>query len=153
MRPLQSPGGSVPFLEIIMPKTSFLVVRPARMLLAVLSMAVISGCATSYPSGSASQEQRYVLNDDSAKPILDESVNGFLDQTPAGGVISVANSPWGDNVEIVADEPYLAASGRECRRLQVIGMSGEARRALVCKASSEEWVNQRVITQTAEGRL
>ncbi|MGO3699101.1 MULTISPECIES: DVU3141 family protein [Halomonas] len=136
-----------------MPKTSFLVVRPARMLLAVLSMAVISGCATSYPSGSASQQQRYVLNDDSAKPILDERVNGFLDQTPAGGVISVANSPWGDNVEIVADESYLAASGRECRRLQVIGMSGEARRALVCKASSEEWVNQRVITQTAEGRL
>lgn len=141
------------FLEITMPKTSiFLIARPARMLLAALGIVAITGCATNYPSGSASQQPRYVLNNDAAKPILDENINGFLSQAPAGGIVSAATSPWGDNIEIVADEPYMAASGRECRRLQIIAMGGEAQRALVCKVS-EDWVNQRVITQTAEGRL
>lgn len=135
-----------------MPNPPFLIARPARMLLAALGIVAISGCATNYPSGSASQQPRYALDNDAAKPILDESINGFLDQASAGGVISAAKSPWGDNVEIVADESYLAASGRECRHLQIIAMGGEARRALVCNAA-EGWVNQRVVTQTAEGRL
>lgn len=123
-----------------------------RCLLTALSFTVISGCATHYPSGSASQQPRYSLSNDGAKPIQDESINGFLDQSPTGGVVSAAKSPWGDNVEVITDESYLAASGRECRRLQIIGAGGDARRALVCKTDNG-WVNQRVVTQTAEGRL
>ncbi|MCB8889532.1 DVU3141 family protein [Vreelandella malpeensis] len=123
-----------------------------RLLLGALTLALISGCATSYPSGSASQSPRYALNNDSAKAIGDANINGFLEQSPAGGVTSAARSPWGDNVEIIADAPYLAASGRECRQLQIVAMGGDTRRGLVCKTDNG-WVNQRVVTQTVEGRF
>lgn len=57
------------------------IARPARMLLAALSVAVVSGCAT-YPSGNQQQVQ-YVLGNDTAKPLQDENLNGFLAQAPA----------------------------------------------------------------------
>ncbi|WP_447926377.1 DVU3141 family protein [Vreelandella sp. EE27] len=122
-----------------------------RLLLTAVSLALLSGCATRYPSGSESQLQ-YALDNDSAQTINNDTINGFLEQSPAGGVVSAANSPWGNNVEIVADQPYLAASGRECRRLQIIATQGENSRALACK-TPQGWVNQRVVTQTVEGRL
>lgn len=129
-------------------------VSPARMLLAALSVVAISGCATNYPSGSNQQEARYVLNNDAATLLENESLNNFLSQAPASGVLNVARSPWGDNVEIIADESYLAASGRECRKLRVVAAGGSADSALVC-ATPNGWVNQRVVTQagiqTVEG--
>lgn len=136
------------------PQRSFL--SPARMLLAALSVVVISGCATNYPSGSSQQEARYVLNTDAAKLLNDESLNSFLSEAPASGILNLARSPWGDNVEIVADESYLAASGRECRKLRVVAAGGgSARTALVCETPNG-WVNQRVVTQevtqAVEGR-
>ncbi|TVP44943.1 MAG: hypothetical protein EA345_14795 [Halomonas sp.] len=132
------------------PRRSF--VSPARMLLVALSVAVISGCATQYPSGSTQQEARYVLNNDSGKLLEDESLNNFLSQAPASGILNLARSPWGDNVEVVADESYLAASGRECRKLRVVAAGGDsARTALVCETPNG-WVNQRDITQAVEGR-
>jgi hypothetical protein len=138
-----------------MPKPQRSSVSPARMLLAALSVAVISGCATNYPSGSTQQEARYVLSNDAATLLEDENLNNFLSQAPASGVLNVARSPWGDNVEIVADQPYLAASGRKCRKLRVVGSGGSARSALVCETPNG-WVNQRVITETdtqaVEGR-
>lgn len=127
------------------------VVSPARMLLAALSLAVVSGCA-SYPSSSAQQEAQYVLNNDLATLLQDDNLNGFLTQAPAGAVINVSDSPWGNNVEIVADAAYLAASGRECRKLRVVAVdSNNARSALVCKTPNG-WVNQRVVAQTTQGR-
>lgn len=139
-----------------MPISQRSMVSPARMLLVTLSVAVISGCATNYPSGSTEQEARYVLNNDAATLLQDESLNSFLSQAPASGILNVARSPWGDNVEIVADEAYLAASGRECRKLRVVTAGGgSARNALVCETPNG-WVNQRVVTETTtqavEGR-
>lgn len=127
-----------------MSNTPFLIARPARMLLAALSVAVIAGCS-SYPKSNA-QEAQYVLNNDPATLLQDESLNDFLSKSPAGAVLNVARSPWGHNVEVVADAPYLAASGRECRKLRVVEMGSSARSALVCETPNG-WVNQRVVTQ------
>ncbi len=147
MRPYESLGGSVPFYwKIIMSNIPVSLARPARMLLAALSVAVVSGCAT-YPN-STQQQAQYVLNTDSAKLLVDDNLNGFLSQAPAGAVINVARSPWGDNVEIIADAPYLAASGRKCRQLRVVEAgSGAARTALTCETPNG-WVNQRVLNQS-----
>ncbi|MFU1520074.1 DVU3141 family protein [Vreelandella alkaliphila] len=129
-----------------MSNSPFSLTRPARMLLAALSVAVVSGCAT-YPN-STQQQAQYVLNTDSAKLLSDDNLNGFLSQAPAGAVMNLTRSPWGDNVEIVADAPYLAASGRECRQLQVVESgSGAARIALTCETPNG-WVNQRVLSQS-----
>lgn len=127
------------------------VVSPARVLLAALSMVVVSGCA-SYPNSSAQQEAQYVLNNDPATLLQNDNLNGFLTQAPAGAVLNVPKSPWGNNVEVVADDAYLAASGRECRKLTVVAVdANNARSALVCKTPNG-WVNQRVVTQTTQGR-
>ncbi|MBE0464425.1 DVU3141 family protein [Halomonas sp. AOP43-A1-21] len=128
-----------------MSNTSLSMARPARMLLVAFSVAVISGCAT-YPNGTQQQAQ-YVLNNDPAKLLNDDTLNGFLSQAPAGSVINLATSPWGNNVEVVADASYLAASGRECRKLRVVEAGSSARSALVCETPNG-WVNQRAITQT-----
>ncbi|AQU81861.1 MULTISPECIES: DVU3141 family protein [unclassified Halomonas] len=125
--------------------------RPARMLLAALSVAVVSGCATNYPSGSSQQTAQYVLTNDAATLLGDESLNRFLSQAPASGVHTMARSPWGDNVEIVAESAYLAASGRKCRQLRVIEATGSTRTALVCETPNG-WVNQRLVTQVVKGR-
>ncbi|WP_081193696.1 DVU3141 family protein [Halomonas sp. BC1] len=124
--------------------------RPARMLLAAVSVALVSGCATQYPSGSTQQAPQYVLNQDAASLLEDEALNRFLTQSPASGVHTAARTPWGDNVEIIAEAPYLAASGRKCRQLQVMEPGGSVRAALACETPNG-WAHQRLVTQ-AGGR-
>lgn len=131
--------------------TSILFARPARILLVALSAAVVGGCATQYPSGSTQQEPRYVLTNDAATHLEDEALNNFLSRAPVSGVLTVSRSPWGDNVEIIADAAYLAASGRKCRQLRVVEPGGSAQTALVCETPAG-WVNQRLVTQAAKGR-
>jgi len=135
-----------------MPLSHCSMVSPARMLLAALSLVMVSGCA-SYPSGAGHQEAQYVLSNDPATLLQDESLNDFLTKAPAGAVLNLPQSPWGDNVEIVADAAYLAASGRECRKLRVVEAGTSATgAALVCKTPNG-WVNQRVVAQqTSQGR-
>jgi hypothetical protein len=58
-----------------------------------IGVAVVSGCAT-YPSGNQQQVQ-YVLGNDTAKPLQDENLNGFLAQAPAGAVLNLVQSPLG----------------------------------------------------------
>ncbi|CAH1043959.1 DVU3141 family protein [Halomonas sp. TD01] len=120
--------------------------RPARMLLAALSVAVVSGCAT-YPN-STQQQAQYVLNTDSARLLGDDNLNGFLSQAPAGAVMNLVRSPWGDNVEIIAGAPYLAASGRACRQLRVTEAGGSAARTALTCETPNGWVNQRVLSQS-----
>lgn len=111
-----------------------------------LSVALLSGCAAQYPRGQAPTDG-YVLNQDSATPITNANLNGFLEQAPIGGAINLAESPWGQGVDVIADEIYLAASGRECRRLEVTGGEQTQQSALACRTESG-WVNQRVVTES-----
>ncbi|WP_350359580.1 DVU3141 family protein [Vreelandella sp. SM1641] len=137
-----------------MSNTPFSIARPARMLLAALSVVVVSGCA-SYPNSSTQQQAQYVLNNDPATLLEDVALNEFLSKAPAGSVLNLARSPWGDNVEIVADAPYLAASGRECRRLRIVDSAGAAAPSALTCETPDGWVNQRVFANmdsTMEGR-
>ena len=123
----------------------------ASMWLVAASVVLLSGCATQYPQGDASSAG-YVLNQDSAAPIQDTNLNGFLEQAPAGSVINLVDSPWGGGVDVAAGQPYMAASGRECRRLEIMGGQQPQREALVCRADNG-WVNQRVITESTSRTL
>lgn len=134
-----------------MSKRQSFYVLPARMWLLALGVAAVSGCATQYPTSTSEKDARYVLSSDAATPIENEQLDEFLSQSPPGGVLNVADSPWGEQVEIVSDARYLAASGRECRQLKVVGGNAETTQALVCK-SDKGWVDQRVVTQSEEGR-
>lgn len=126
--------------------------RPSgSLLLMAVGALLLSGCATQYPRGDAASAG-YVLNQDSARPIQDTNLNGFLEQAPAGSVINLAQSPWGAGVDVAAGQAYLAASGRQCRRLQVMGGQQPQRDALVCRAANG-WVDQRVITESTSRTL
>ncbi|MGM1053159.1 MAG: DVU3141 family protein [Pseudomonadota bacterium] len=117
--------------------------RSALGLLAMAGLA-LAGCASqggmsgSQPGGTVQGAQGHVL---------DENLNGFLAQAPAGAAISVAESPWGANVDVIADEPYFAASGRECRKLRVMSASGTVRQAVACEAASG-WHARRLVTDS-----
>ncbi|MBB3230151.1 DVU3141 family protein [Halomonas stenophila] len=117
--------------------------RPARCGLAVMGCSLLlSGCAAlggfpgSKPGG---------VVDGGQGQTLDENLSGFLAQAPVGAVITLAESPWGRDVEVMADEPYHAASGRECRKLQVISASDATRRVVACE-TEEGWESQRLVT-------
>lgn len=120
--------------------------RPGALgLIAVLGLA-LAGCAApgAQPGGVAHSTQG---------DALDENLNGFLAQAPAGAVISLAESPWGENVEVIADEGYFSASGRECRKLQIMSGSDSVRQAVACE-TSDGWESRRLVTEsTTAGRI
>lgn len=116
---------------------------------ALVAAALLAGCAQT-SLNSSTNEQGYVLSGDSAKPIQNDTLNGFLDQTPGNSAVTAAQSPWGNNVEVVAEARYFAASGRECRKLRIVTPSQQTRQALVCRGPNG-WSEQRLVTQTAEG--
>ncbi|SHM04229.1 DVU3141 family protein [Vreelandella subglaciescola] len=116
---------------------------------ALAAAVLLAGCAQA-PFNSPASEQGYVLSGDNAQPIQNVTLNGFLDQTPGNSAVTAATSPWGNNVEVVAEARYFAASGRECRKLRIVTASQQTRQALVCRGPNG-WVEQRLVTQTAKG--
>lgn len=115
--------------------------RPRLALVAVLSL-VLAGCAASggtatQPGGTVRGSQGTALGDD---------LSGFLARSPAGAVVNLADSPLGENIEVVAEAPYYAASGRECRRLQVEAADGPSRQVVACE-SAQGWETRRLVTE------
>lgn len=116
-----------------------------------LSVVVLLAGCTQLPFTSQNGEQGYVLSGDDAKPIQSDTLNGFLEQTPGNSAVTAASSPWGSNVEVTAESSYFSASGRKCRKLRIVTASQVKRQALVCRTGNG-WAEQRLVTQTAEGR-
>lgn len=111
--------------------------------------AFLAGC-THAPYSTDANAPGYVLGHDSATPIHNANLNGFLDQAPGNSAVTLSTSPWGKNVDIVAGAGYFAASGRRCRKLRIVTPAQQTRQALVCRADSG-WVEQRVVTQQTPG--
>lgn len=84
-----------------------------------------------------------------------ESIFGELDQffndAPAGAKNKLDKSPWGESAEIVVFAPYYAASGRQCRRLEVkLVSSKQILDELVCDTTAGYWVPVRAVTHHKE---
>lgn len=107
----------------------------------LLVSSVLAGCVSQpYAPGSAVGEGR-------GRPLSDD-MSGFLSQAPTGAVIQLAESPWGNNVQITANAPYYAASGTECRRIQVQGPTQAKRETLTCAAPGG-WTWRRLVVATS----
>ncbi|MDR5858472.1 DVU3141 family protein [Halomonas eurihalina] len=123
--------------------------RHASAMLAALAV-TLSGCAMQQaqnPSGS-------VIDGPTQGTQLDANLNGFLSQAGPGATTVLQDSPWGGSVEVMADSKYYAASGRECRQLQIMQLQGSnVRSAVACKTLDGSWVSQRLVTQTQAGRM
>lgn len=109
-------------------------------LVAVLGLA-LAGCAAQGPAPGSSTHS-------ASGDTLGDNLNGFLSQSPAGAIINLAESPWGSDVEVIADERYFAASGRECRQLRIVDGEGRnTRRAVACDTGSG-WETRRLVTES-----
>lgn len=122
--------------------------RPVRRFLIALALvAAVGGCALPLrPTPDASGS---VGNPSGIE--LDAALGAFLAQAPVGAVLAVADSPWGSNVEILVEDAYLAASGRECRKFKVLrtGAVGSSRE-VACQ-NAQGWNARRLITEVTVG--
>ncbi len=115
---------------------------------------LIAGCATDYPISTGSGSQN--LSSLRGTAPLSADVSAFLDTAAIGGVMSVASSPWGSNVEVVASERYFSASGLTCRHLTVSNGRDLPGKELACRTSKTgaakqgTWVTQRLIVGLLE---
>jgi len=109
----------------------------------------LTGCASLSPTP---QEGGSVVTGGQQGRALDANLSGFLAQSSANAVTTLASSPWGPGVSVRAEAPYHAASGRTCRRL-VIQASGinQARQAVACE-SANGWKSRRLVTQQEGGQ-
>lgn len=123
-------------------KSRFMGRRCAFAMLVAFSV-TMSGCALQQeqnPSGS-------IIGGPTHGTQLSTDLNGFLNQ-PTPGNIVLEDSPWGANVEVMADEPYDAATGRVCRKLEIMSQRrSNARSVLACQTADGSWISQRLVTQ------
>lgn len=99
---------------------------------------LLSGCNTvavnhSRPLSSELYEQPAPA---AATP-LDQLLNSAAPQRTA----LLADSPWGQQLEISTDAPYYAASGLTCRQLSV-GVAQQ--KALACRQPDGRWAPSRL---------
>ncbi|MBS8270397.1 hypothetical protein DYI26_16935 [Halomonas litopenaei] len=115
----------------------------------LLATVLITGCV-----------QRPLTQPNSAQGIMSEpsgipassDLSRFLAQTPAGSATTLSSSPWGANVEVVADSPYFSASRRICRHLTVTRRSnGDRLAAVACKSGEGAWFTSRLVTALYNG--
>ncbi|MAR74089.1 MAG: hypothetical protein CME78_17920 [Halomonas sp.] len=115
----------------------------------LLATVLITGCV-----------QRPLTQPNSAQGIMSEpagipasgDLSQFLAQTPAGSATTLSSSPWGANVEVVADSPYFSASRRICRHLTVTRRSnGDRLAAVACKSGEGAWFTSRLVTALYNG--
>ncbi|MFC6669118.1 DVU3141 family protein [Marinobacterium aestuariivivens] len=117
------------------------------MALGLLTAIAVAGCSSSQPRG-AYDASSYVGGEPlvTKGEALSSEVSEFLAQGAAQSTRFFASSYWGDNVEVTAQSPYYAASGRYCRELVVSKMTDEApARWLACEGGSGQWVAVRAL--------
>ncbi|MBY5924899.1 MULTISPECIES: DVU3141 family protein [unclassified Halomonas] len=112
--------------------------------LLLLSGCVMQPATSTNPSGSVIVGQPQGTS-------LDASLNGFLANAPAGAIVNLASSPWGGAVEVMADAPYRAASGRLCRHLTVQRQSNASQQDVVACETPSGWVSHRRVTALYNG--
>ncbi|WP_158260061.1 DVU3141 family protein [Zobellella endophytica] len=103
-------------------------------------MATATGCATQ--RGSIDQPG-YGGHQTALSPQL----NDYLSSAATGSAITMAQTPWGDNVLVLANQPYYAASGRTCRELEVTLSSGTTQHHIACQTGDTSWASVRPVTR------
>ena len=110
---------------------------PVSLLLIVIVSALVSGCGT-WPLVSENRDRT------AAPEHFPGAFQHMLSREPAGTSAHLEQSPWGENVGVVLQAPYHAASGRICRGVAVAS-DGLHRSALVCQRHDGTWEPVRVL--------
>lgn len=100
-----------------------------------LTIVTTSGCANQQQTRSGSQPA-----------IENVALIQYLNTSTASATV-LADSPWGANVQVMAEQPYFAASGRSCRQLQVSQPNGNTQQHIACQLNNGSWTISRDIKQ------
>ncbi len=120
--------------------------RGTRLAVTLAVVAVLGGCALQ--PGQHSRDAGSVVAGGERGKRLDANLSGFLAQSSGGAAIQLAESPWGRDVEVVADTVYFAASGRPCRELSIRHAGRQAEQgAIACETAAGDWVVRRQVTE------
>lgn len=120
--------------------------KGARLAITLAVVAVLGGCALQ-PAAQSPDAGSVVAGGEQGTR-LGANLSGFLAQSSGGAATQLAESPWGRDVEVVADTVYYAASGRPCRELSIRRAGRNAvQSAIACETSSGDWIVRRQVTQ------
>ncbi|QEQ95863.1 DVU3141 family protein [Neptunomonas concharum] len=117
----------------------FDVKRNCRWLSVVLIGFAVTGCSSQMSSYKAKAPATPPAN------LLSEDIAAFLQSTEAGSRQAFDQSPWGEQVTVVADESYASATGSECRPLTILKPDSDSR-ALACSKNGADWYSVRVLS-------
>lgn len=104
--------------------------------LLALGVLTLSGCASQAEQHTSVPHSQY-----------SSELNQFLGNAAPGAATTLAQSPWGPNVQVLANAPYFAASGRTCRELEVSQPSGATAYHLACQTDAGTWAQVRPVTR------
>jgi hypothetical protein len=118
--------------------------RKLLFLILFLGIVTISGCSAqrnipSLPADTGSDQR--------IQRALSSDLNTYLSSTNNINSIYLAQSPWGSNVWVLAQQPYFAASGRTCRELTITSAIENISYAIVCQVDQDSWNTVRPITR------
>ncbi|WP_367399246.1 DVU3141 family protein [Halomonas sp. DN3] len=123
--------------------------RRGAVVMLLLATVQITGCVQS-PLTQPDSAQG-IMSEPSGVPASSD-LTRFLAQNPAGSATTLSSSPWGANVDVVADAPYFSASRRICRHLTVTRRSnGDRLAAVACKSGEGAWFTNRLVTALYNG--
>ncbi len=105
-----------------------------------LAVAALSGCASTSRVDPAAPLFAGAV----AEPEMPASVQGGLENQPAGAQVAVEDGPWGPGAALLLGTRYPAASGRDCRRFAVLGPGG-TQPGLACRRPDGTWLRVRVL--------
>ncbi|MGR7921055.1 DVU3141 family protein [Zobellella denitrificans] len=98
-------------------------------------------------SGCASQQTTSAQPAHTSAGQFSPELNALLSSATSSGAVTVAHSPWGSNVAVLANPSYFAASGRTCRELEVTLPSGTTEHHIACKTGDNSWASVRPVTR------
>lgn len=84
------------------------------------------------------------------EPVREDPVSQFVIQAASGSPGNVVGSD-GINLEVVAAEPYHAASGRVCRPYSATSANGQRVDRLLCRNANGRWQHVERVTSPPAG--
>jgi len=132
--------------------------KARKLFLIVLLSGLFSGCSSTpfsegiggffkLPAIDPETDKTAVLDQQSTQ-VLSDQLNEFITSAQNGEIARIEQSPWSTNHDIMAQEFYHSASGKQCRTLRLMhGIKDLPNKQYVCEVEPGNWVPIRCISR------
>lgn len=112
----------------------------------LLAFTLLAGCQH-MPDWATSQGAQSSAGDIDNDRSLPTEIASFLTEATSGERGEFSQTPWGSPATLTAQPTYYAASGRQCRPVDVATPAGGALTGLACRHDDENWHWVRNVTR------